>query len=100
LEKRQYGVDLAMDIIEWKNDENNTSPMCPYVDQFPLTNDVYVSICSLNQNSLIDFRRFKDGLPTIEGIQLSRMQWQYLKTSVGHIDSSILKRPHSIRVQV
>lgn len=100
LEKGQNGIDLAMDIREWKNNENKTYPMCPYTDQFPLTNDVYVSICSLNQNSLIDIRRFKNGLPTIEGIQMSKMQWQYLKASAGHIDSSILKRPHLTRVQV
>lgn len=100
LEKRQNGIDLTTDIVRWKNDDNKTFPMCSYTDQFPLTNDVYVSICSLNQKRLIDIRRFQGGLPTFEGIQMSRMQWQYLKTSVGHIDSSILKSPHLIRVQV
>lgn len=34
LEKGQNGIDLAMDIIEWETDENKTSPMCPYTDQF------------------------------------------------------------------
>lgn len=39
----------------------------------------------------IDIRRFYDGNPSNEGITLSQMQWHYLKSSVDHMDESILK---------
>lgn len=63
---------------------------CPYVDQYPLTNEVYARIC-VNDTIQIDIRRFYDGNPSNEGIILSQMQWHYLKSSVDHVDESILK---------
>ena len=63
---------------------------CSYVDRYPLSNEVYAMVCS-NETIQIDIRRFRSGKPSVEGITLSRIQWQYLKSSVDHIDESILK---------
>lgn len=63
---------------------------CPYVDQYPLSNEVYARIC-VNGTIQIDIRRFYNGNPSNEGIILSQMQWHYLKSSVDHVDESILK---------
>lgn len=70
--------------------QNDIYKTCPYVDQYPLTNEVYVKIC-VNETIQIDIRRFYDGNPSNEGITLSQMQWHYLKSSVDHMDESILK---------
>lgn len=50
----------------------------------------YARIC-VNETIQIDIRRFYDGNPSNEGITLSQMQWHYLKSSVDHMDESILK---------
>lgn len=63
---------------------------CSFVDQYPLSNEIYVRIC-VNETVQIDIRRFHNGKPGDEGITLTRTQWQYLKASVNHMDVSILK---------
>lgn len=70
--------------------ENDLIKTCSYVDRYPLSNEVYVMICA-NNSTEIDIRRYQSGKPSTEGITLSKTQWQYLKTSVDHIDGSILK---------
>jgi hypothetical protein len=65
--------------------------MCPYVDSYPLGDEIYVRICQLGGNITLDIRLFKDEKWTGDGIQLNKRQWQYLKNSVDHIDSSLLK---------
>jgi hypothetical protein len=68
---------------------------CSYVDQYPLSNEVYAMIC-VNDTIQIDIRRFHSGKPGNEGITLSKIQWQYLKASVDHMDGSILKAQNHI----
>lgn len=63
---------------------------CSFVEQYPLSNEIYVRIC-VNETVQIDIRRFHNGKPGDEGITLTRTQWQYLKASVNHMDVSILK---------
>lgn len=63
---------------------------CLYVDQYPLSNDVFARIC-VNETQQIDIRRFYNHGPSEDGITLSLTQWQYLKKSVNHIDQSILQ---------
>lgn len=70
--------------------QNDIYKTCPYVDQYPLTNEVYARIC-VNETIQIEIRRFYDGNPSNEGITYSQMQWHYLKSSVDHMDESILK---------
>jgi hypothetical protein len=68
---------------------------CSYVDQYPLSNEIYAMTC-VNETIQIDIRRFQSGKPGNEGITLSKTQWQYLKASVGHMDESILKAQNHI----
>lgn len=70
--------------------EKGVFKACSYVDRYPLSNEVYAMIC-VNDTIQIDIRRFYTGKPGNEGITLSKTQWQYLKTSVDHMDESILK---------
>jgi hypothetical protein len=70
--------------------ERDVIKTCSYLDQYPLSNEVYANIC-VNDTVQIDIRRFDFGKPSGEGITLSKAQWQYLKTSINHMDESILK---------
>lgn len=65
--------------------------VCSYVDKFPLSEDIFVRVCNKENNVSIDIRRYKDHDETEEGIQLNRNQWLYLKSTIRHIDSSIMK---------
>lgn len=73
---------------------NSALKTCSFVDQYPLSNEIYVRIC-VNETVQIDIRRFHNGKPGDEGIILTRAQWQYLKASVNHMDDSILKAQKS-----
>jgi hypothetical protein len=84
-EKRQTDVLDCVLRTTWEKLET-----CYYTDQYPLSNEVYLRIC-VNETVRIDIRRFNDGNPTTDGIDLSLMQWQYLKKSVDHVDNSILQ---------
>jgi hypothetical protein len=93
LKETQSEEHLTMnDCIQWKCWNSTASPpRCAYVDRYPLGEEIYVRICQLGGNITLDIRLFKDGKWTDDGIQLNKMQWQYLKKSVDHIDSSLLK---------
>lgn len=95
LEEKGDGKHMQMsDCIHWKC-ENITfplsSPKCAYIDKYPLSDEVYVRICRSEGNITLDIRRFDDEKDSGSGIQLNRMQWQYLKRSINHIDSSLLE---------
>jgi len=68
---------------------------CSFVDQYPLSNEIYARIC-VDETAQIDTRRYFSGKPGNEGIILTKIQWQYLKASIDHIDESILKVQKSI----
>ena len=67
------------------------APRCLYVDKYPLTYEVYLRVCQSHTTTTIDIRHFSEGKWTLNGIQISKMQWQYLKKSINHIDSSLLQ---------
>lgn len=79
------------DCIQWKCFNSTASPpRCQYVDSYPLGDEIYVlRICQLEGSITLDIRLFRDKKWTCDGIQLNKMQWQYLKNSVNHIDSSL-----------
>lgn len=96
-EKRNTRELLTSDCIQWKC-VNSTyiPPKCSYVDKYPLSDEVYLRICQSDGDVLIDIRLFKDEEGTSDGIQITKMQWQYLKNSIAHIDSSIMRISHWI----
>lgn len=63
---------------------------CSFVDQYPLSNEIYARIC-VNKTTQLDIRRYLSGKPGNEGITLIKTQLQYLKKSIDHIDESISK---------
>lgn len=98
LEDKGSAVNTPMSsYIQWKceNFTYNQPPLrFDYIDKYPLTEEVYVRICQVDGNITIDIRQVEDERETKKGIRLNKMQWQYLKTSIDHIDSSILKMSH------
>jgi hypothetical protein len=85
--QNNHNVDCVLRPTFKKYDHHK---VCPHVDRYPLSNDIFVRIC-VNDTQQIDIRRFHNDGPDEEGITLSLMQWQYLKKSVDHIDESILQ---------
>lgn len=75
--------------------EKGVFKACSYVDQYPLSKEVYAMIC-VNETIQIDIRRFYSGKPVNEGTIFSKTQWQYLKASVDHMDESILKAQNNL----
>lgn len=82
----------ARDCTQWKiENSKGLKLMCPYVNKFPLSEDIFVRICVKENNVSIDIRRYRGHEATEERIQLNLNQWLCLKSSVRHIDSSITK---------
>lgn len=75
------GTHWVRDYIQWTN-ENSTLLRCPYVDKFPLSEDIFVRICvnEKQSNLTIDIRRLNGYEAAFEGIQWNLNQWLYLKT--------------------
>lgn len=86
------GLIISLCTVVSEKDMHKT---CSYMDRYPLSNDVYAMICD-NETMQIDIRRFHSGKPSDEGITLTKKQWQYLKTSVDHMDESILKAQNQL----
>lgn len=73
-----------------KNDGNFTAKSCDYMKRFPLTNTLFVGVCLSKKGSMyVEFRRFLGGKPASLGIQLSPMQWLYLKKTLPFVDRSL-----------
>lgn len=64
------GTHGVRDYIQWTN-ENSTLLRCPYVDKFPLSEDIFVRICvnEKQSNLTIDIRRLNGYEAAFEGIQ-------------------------------
>ena len=88
-------IPTMVDCVLHPTLEKGVIKPCSYVDRYPLSNEVYAMIC-INDTIQIDIRRFHAGKPGNEGITLSKTQWQYLKTSVDHMDESILKSQNHV----
>jgi hypothetical protein len=76
----------------WKSRNSSMLfPLCSHVNEFLLSEDVYVKICVEERNIHVQIGRYNEQNATIEGIQLNQIQWINLKKSVAHIDSLIIK---------
>lgn len=89
-ENKNGNIMTAHDCIQWRGENLTSAPTCSYVDRYPLGDEVYVRICHSEGNITLDIRRFKQDEGTTNGIQINKMQWQYLKNSIDHIDSSLM----------
>lgn len=86
---------LNTDISKCNNRAGNytelNSTLCTYVKQFPLTEDVFATVCSYKRSMRLDIRYFINGRPTIKGIYINRRQFLYLKRSLYHIEYEMQK---------
>lgn len=70
------------------NDQGNNT-LCDYLKDFKLPEEYYVTVCRYQQVTNIDFRKFINGKPTIQGLYLNLRQWNYLKRLYKYIDMAI-----------
>jgi hypothetical protein len=64
--------------------------VCPSIEKYPLTDEVYARVC-INESVTIDILRLQNGQPSMMGIHLAQLQWQYLNKSIEHVDEAIIK---------
>lgn len=75
---------LDYDINQMKN-----STSCNYSNTYDIGERVYLTVCSLNGEVLMDIRRFVNYTATIAGIPLNLDQWTSLKRQIHSVDSAI-----------
>ena len=69
---------------------NLNQTMCQeYIQQFLLTNSVYVTVCNINGYVFLDIRKFINGNATIIGISLNVDQWMDIKRLMLKIDIAV-----------
>ena len=73
----------------YDSNEQWNSTLCGYIKQFRLPEEYYVTVCLYQKTVRIDFRKFINGKPTIQGFYLNVNQWNYLKRLQKYIDLSI-----------
>jgi hypothetical protein len=72
-------------------DQQFNTTFCRYIKQYPLPEKYFVTICSFQGEIRIDFRKFINNYPTIQGVYLNTRQWNYFKGLSSHIDEAIDK---------
>ena len=81
-------IDCNMKIVA-VSAENRTS--CAEFHRFPLTEELYVIVCSIRDDISIEINQYEHGEPGPSAVQLNKQQWLYLKRSTGHIDRSLVE---------
>lgn len=64
---------------------------CLYAKQYHLNENVYITVCNMNGDVLLDIRQFLNNTATIKGIQLNLRQWLTLKQMSRPIDVAIME---------
>ena len=72
-------------------DQQFNTTFCRYIKQYPLPENYFVTICSYQGEIRIDFIKFINNYPTIQGVYLNTRQWNYFKRLSSHIDEAIDK---------
>ena len=63
----------------YDSNEQLNSTLCGYIRRFRLPEEYFVTVCLCQKTVRIDFRKFINGKPTIQGFFLNLNQWNYLK---------------------
>ena len=74
---------------EVKVTDSNNETACIYVKRYNLGDHVYLTVCNLNGEILIDIRQFFNQSASIRGIPLNLKQWNSLKQMSQMIDSAV-----------
>ena len=83
-----YSAHQTSNTSHWSV-RNSTIYSTSYVDECSFHEEVNVKTFIRKKNLYVHIRLY--GGPTVEGIQLSEIQWTNLKKCMGQIDSSIIK---------
>jgi len=75
--------------ISYAETSNLLSVNCQHIQQFPLENNVYVTVCSVDKHTVIDIRKFVNGNASITGIQLQVSQWRNLESLYKKINNFV-----------
>jgi len=92
-----YKVDTTKNVTDCirltaqMEDQQFNTTLCRYIKQYPLPENYFVTICSYQGEIRIDFRKFINNYPTIQGVYLNTRQWNYLKRLSSRIDEAIDK---------
>ena len=69
---------------------------CLYAKRFHLGQQVYLTVCNLNGEIILDLRRFFNQSASIRGIPLSVPQWESLKHIIWRVDTTVrLAKTHA-----
>lgn len=75
--------------VTLKREENMNNTACVFVKRFHLTEKVYVTVCNLNGEMVLDIRKFVNNTATIKGLRLNLNQWGTLKQTMHSIDVAV-----------
>lgn len=75
--------------VTLKREENMNNTVCVFVKRFHLTEKVYVTVCNLNGEMVLDIRKFVNNTATIKGLRLNLNQWGTLKQTMHSIDVAV-----------
>jgi hypothetical protein len=65
-------------------------PVAYFIEQkYALTEEVYLTVCSMRNTSVIEMRKFYNGQPTSDGLFLSLVQWTFLKRIIPFVDKTL-----------
>ena len=67
----------------------NVPVVCSIEQKYALTEEVYLTVCSMRNTSVIEMRKFYNGHPTADGLFLSLVQWTFLKRLVPFVDKAL-----------
>lgn len=65
---------------------------CQLVKQFSLQENVYVSVCNVTNNFVIDIRKFVRNNATVNGVRLTKVQWTNLQQTIHGINDVLYVR--------
>ena len=67
----------------------NIPVVCSIEQKYVLTEEMYLTICSMRNVSVIEMRKFYNGQPTSDGLVFSLVQWTFLKRLVPFVDKAL-----------
>ena len=73
-----------------QHDVKMSNETCKPFHRFPLTEELYVTVCAERNPVLLQINQFENGEPSHRGVFLTKTQWLYLRRTELHIEKSII----------
>ena len=87
----QYKNYSPVDYEYYQSLDTNRNASCH--TQYNILERVRVSVCWVYNGVTVDIREFVNKKPSIKGIQLSNLEWEYFMTYIGLIDYIVRNGP-------